>query len=134
MACTVPEFRIRFVEFQDDMEFPDATIQMHLDDVVLLYMGTDEKRWNGKYDIAHCYHAAHVLVGGMASEAGSTSPTSGPITNKSAGGVSVSRASTQVKRSTNEDWLMGTTYGQRFLTIRNMCFAGVSTAAPNATS
>lgn len=128
MACTVAEFRIRFPEFADDVEYPDARIQLFLDDAANCYMGTDENRWCNKYNYAQCYLAAHLLTVATGAEAGDTSVKSGPVSSKSAGGVSVSRAVVAKDRSDQDDFYMGTVYGQQFLNIRNTCFVGVAIA------
>ena len=129
MACTVAEFRIRFPEFADDVEYSDARIQLFLDDAANCYMGTDENRWCNKYNYAQCYLAAHLLTVGIGSEAGDTSVKSGPVSSKTAGGVSVSRAVVAKDRSDQDDFYMGTVYGQQFLNIRNTCFVGVAIAS-----
>lgn len=124
MACTVEEFRTRFPEFSDDIEYPDPRVQLFLDDAAE-DIGTDESRWCGKYGRAHCYLAAHLLTVGTVSEAGDTSAKVGPISSKSAGGVSVSRSVVAKERSDSDDLYASTTYGLQFMSIRNTCFAGV---------
>lgn len=128
MATDVTAFRARFPEFADDTEFPDARIQLFLDDAANCYIGTDENRWCGKYDIAQAYLAAHLLFAGTASEAGDASSKSGPISGKTAGGVSVTRAVATKTRSDADDFYVSTAYGQQFLNIRNMCLVGVAVA------
>lgn len=128
MACTVGEFRIRFPEFSDNIEYPDVRIQLFLGDSANAYMGTDEGRWCGKYNYAQAYLTAHLLVVNTSTEAGDTSVKSGPVSSKSAGGVSVSRAVVAKDRSDMDDFYMGSSYGQQFLIIRNTCFVGVAIA------
>lgn len=128
MACTVAEFRIRFPEFADEVEYPDTRIQLFLDDSANCYMGTDETRWCNKYNYAQCYLSAHLLTVGTQSEAGDASSKSGPISSKTAGGVSVSRAVVAKDRSDADSFYMTTVYGQQFLNIRNSCFVGVLVA------
>ena len=125
MTVTVAAFRARFPEFIDDTVYPDARIDIFIEDAQLVYMGADEKRWSGKYDYAQAHLAAHLLVSGEASEAGDSSVKVGPVSSKSAGGVSVTRAVATKDRSDGDDFYMGTVYGQRFLMIRNVCFVGV---------
>ena len=127
MTCTVEEFRIRFPEFSDDTEYPDPRIQLFLNDAVE-DIGTDEDRWCGKYNRAHCYLAAHLLFAGTGTEAGDISSKAGPVSSKSAGGVSVTRAVTSKSRSDSDEFYSSTAYGQQFLVIRNMCFVGILTA------
>lgn len=127
MASTVSVFRIRFPEFTDITEYPDTRIQMFLDDAVE-DIGSDENRWCGKYDRAHSYYSAHLLILGSKTEAGDISATSGAITSKSAGGVSVGRTVVAKDLSSADDMLSTTSYGQQFMVIRNSCFAGVLVA------
>ena len=131
MACTVAEFRSRFPEFSDISEYPDLRIQLFIDDAANIHMGIDENRWCGKYNYAQCYLAAHLLLGGTSTEAGDNNTKSGPISNKSAGGVSVTRAVVVKDRSDTDNYYMSTPYGQQFLITRNSCFVGVLTATCN---
>jgi len=128
MTTTVAEFRTRFPEFADDTVYPDARVQLFLDDSVTLYMGTDENRWCGKYDIAQAYLAAHLLTVATATEAGDSNSKSGTISSKTAGGVSLSYATVAKDRTDNDQFLSSTGYGQQFLIIRNSCFVGVIVA------
>ena len=128
MAVNVATFRIRFPEFSDVTEYPDARIQLFIDDTVL-YIGSDETRWCNKYDIAQAYLAAHLLSIGTLSEAGDSSSSSGAITTKKAGGVSVTRASNSSQElGTSDGFYISTIYGQMFLNIRNTCFVGALVA------
>lgn len=124
MACDVTSFRLRFPEFLDDTIYPDPRIQLFLDDT-LEDIGTDEYRWCGKYNRAHCYYAAHLLILGTKTEVGDVSATSGAVTSKSAGGVSIGRTVVAKDLSSSDDMLSTTSYGQQFMVIRNGCFAGV---------
>jgi len=125
---TVAEFRIRFPEFADPVEYPDARIQLYLDDAANVYMGLDENRWCGKYNYAQAYLAAHLLIVGTAEEAGDSSANAGPISQKTAGGVSVTRAVQAKMQSDLDEFLNTTSYGQQFLIVRNTCFVGVTTS------
>ena len=128
MAVTVAAFRARFPEFSDDVTYPDSRVEIFIEDSQLIYMGADENRWLGKYDYAQAYLVAHLLITAEASEAGDSSVKVGPVSSKSAGGVSVTRAVATKGRSDGDDFYMGTVYGQRFLMTRNACFAGVLVA------
>lgn len=128
MAIDIAIFRTRFPEFSDDVEYPDPRIQLFLDDSVALYIGSDEVRWCNRYDIAQAYLTAHLLSVATNTEIGDTNAKSGPVSSKSAGGVSVTRAIVSKDRSDTDDFYMGTAYGQQFLNIRNMCFVGVLVA------
>lgn len=128
MATDVATLRLRFPEFSDAVAYPDARIQLFLDDARDCYLGTNEDRWCGKYNYAQAYLTAHLLVVATGSEAGDSSVKAGPIASKSAGGVSITRAVMSKDRSDADDFYMSTVYGQQFLNIRNSCFVGVLTA------
>jgi len=127
MAINTAIFRARFPEFADVTEFPDARVQLFIDDSVL-YIGTEETRWCNKYDLAQSYLSAHMLFVATKSEAGDASSSVGPVQSKSAGGVSVSKAVVAKDLSIGDEQYMSTTYGQQFILIRNGCFVGVLTA------
>lgn len=129
MTVSVGDFRARFPEFVDDTEYPDARIQLFIDDTALLYLGTDETRWCGKYNIAQAYLAAHLLSLATSSEAGDTSANAGVVSSKTAGGVSVTRSVVAKDRSAADDFYFSTGYGQQFIIIRNSCFVGVLVAS-----
>lgn len=125
MSVDVATFRIRFPEFASASEYPDARIQLFIDDTIC-YMGSDENRWCGLYDKAQAYLAAHLMTIGTATEAGDSSASAGPIISKSAGGVSVTRAT--VAQDNGSQFYSSTSYGQTFLSLRDRCFVGVSVA------
>lgn len=129
MAVDVATFRIRFPEFSDNTEFPSERIQLFIDDSVILHIGTDELRWGGKYDIAQAYLSAHLLSIGGETELGSKAANVGPVSSKSAGGVSVTKAVVAKDRSEGDDFYSSTSYGQQFIIIRNRCFAGALVAS-----
>lgn len=128
MTISVADFRARFCEFSDSKEYSDARVQIFIDDAALLYLGMDEARWAGKYDIAQSYLAAHLLAVNDKSALGDSASQAGPVSSVSAGGVSVTRATQTKDRSDTNEFFMSTTYGQQFLSIRNSCFAGVAVA------
>jgi len=125
MTVSITDIRTRFPEFSDDTEYPDPTIQLFIDDAVNVFMGTDEVRWGGKYDYALAYLTAHLLASGENTELGDTSASSGPISSKSVAGVAVAYAVVAKDRSEGDSFLASTSYGQRYITIRNRCFVGV---------
>lgn len=124
MSIDVATFRARFPEFSDDTEYSDARIQIFIDDAAE-DIGTDENRWCNKYDRAQAYLAAHYLYTATSAEAGDASAKAGPISSKSAGGVSVGRAVIAKDRSDQDSFYSTSSYGQQFLIIRNSCFVGV---------
>lgn len=128
MAASVDDFRTRFPEFPESSSCDDPTIEMHLDDAILLYMGDNETRWNGKYNIAQLYLAAHLLHISNLRQAGDVSVKAGAISSKSAGGVSVTRDVQSSDRSDEDAQLLSTTYGAQYKNIRDKCFVGFLTA------
>ena len=128
MAITIADFRTRFPEFCDRTLYPDARIQLFIDDTVC-WMGTDENHWcssGQKYNYAQAYLTAHLLTKGTNSSAGDSSGAAGPITSKTAGGVSVTRSSIDTSNmSTTDADFSSTTYGQRYMEIRDQCFIGM---------
>jgi len=123
MSITVSDFRIRFPEFSDEAEYSDPRILLFIEDSTA-YIGTDELRWGSKYNLAQSYLSAHLLISAEKTELGDISSSSGTIQSKSAGGVSVSKSIVAKDRSDLDDFYIGTSYGQQFLNIRNLCFAG----------
>ena len=127
MACDVATFRTRFPEFGNVAEYSDARIELFIADAVL-YMGDNEDRWCSKYDLAQCYLSAHLLSAGTATEAGDASANAGPVSQKSAGGVSLTKAVVAKQRSDADEFYSSTSYGMQYLNIRNSCFVGVAVA------
>lgn len=125
MAVSVAIFRTRFPEFADRIEFPDERIQLFIDDAVLR-MGTNENRWQNKYDYAQAYLVAHFLALAEQTEAGDAGSKVGAIQSKTAGGVSVTRSSSPGTDSADSNYLLSTAYGQKYDIIRRSCFVGVS--------
>ncbi len=124
----IANFRIRFPEFSNATVYPDARIQLFLDDAEELYMGPDDGRWGAKYDTAKEYLTAHLLAIGTKQAVGDDNARSGPISSNTADGITVTRAVVARNRSDQDSFYMSTSYGLQFLNIRNMCFAGVLTA------
>ena len=117
--CTVEDFRTRFPEFANDATFPDARVQMFLDDAALC---TDEDRYGAMYNSAVCYLAAHELaVGYKTSSApgGSAGLSVGPTSQKTAGGVSVTKAVNSIDLTDGDAYYQQTQYGLKFLSIRD---------------
>lgn len=129
MSISVSVFRTRFPEFSDVIAYPDARIQLFIDDTVALYIGSNETRWNGTYNIAQAYLVAHMLTRGTKSKDGDSSISSGPIISKTVGQVSVTRANISTPKNSFDEYYLSTTYGQEFLNIRNQNFVGVIAAS-----
>jgi len=123
---TIDQFRTRFPEYCDQEEYTDDRIQMFIDDTVTLYMGDDESRWcDGKYNIAQAYLTAHLLKIAEDTSLGDANAKAGPISSKTAGGVSVTRSVATKDRSDADDFYTTTAYGQQYVIIRDTCFAPV---------
>lgn len=118
MSCTVASFITRFPEF---CTVEEERVQIFLDDAALL-MGTGEDRWLVFYDVAHCYHAAHLLVAGTASKLGDDGVLS-PIKKQEVDEVVLENAIDNI--SATADDYNSTTYGKRYLYYRRIVFAGI---------
>lgn len=127
MAITVESFRLRFAEFADEGEFTDEFLQMFITDSVSVHLGTDEKRWLGRYDYAQAYLVAHHVILADLTRAGDLSGALGAVVSKTAGGVSISYASPK-QSSSDSSKLSTTSYGQEFLSIRNSTFIPILVA------
>lgn len=123
MAISVSDFRARFPEFGDEIEYPSPRIQMFIDDTVD-FIGDSESRWGGRYNLAQSYLAAHLLHTATLMEAGDANSRSGIATSKSAGGVSVTKNVQTKNYDELTEWFLTTAYGQRYVQILRMSFVG----------
>ena len=116
--ATVADFRTRFPEFSDVTDYPDATIQLNIDDAVL------EVSTNfGTYqDVATLFLAAHFLAVSGDATSGAYGSVGG-IASDSVDGVSTSYSTAAVKNQ-NDQFLSSTIYGQRFLAYRQKIAIG----------
>ena len=129
MTINVSQFRTRFPEFSSEEEFSNERIELFIEDSVLIHMGDDPRRWNGKYEYAQAYLVAHLLRCAVGSEAGDGNAAVGPVVSKTVAGVSVTRGYVASPNSSDYDnFLLSSKYGQVFLTVRNSCFIGVAVA------
>lgn len=131
---TPDEVRIRYPEFEDNTEYPDARIEMFLMDAVD-DIGAEPAHWGNEYRYNRALMAlsAHYLVLSTASEYGDISPKY-PVIQKTAGGVSLSYSglagaakSDYIKR------LSSTTYGQEFLALRGKTIVNSIIVTQNGT-
>jgi len=109
MSVTVAEFKIRFPEFDST---PDATVQLFLDDAVVML---NESYWGEKYDLGISYYTAHCLSLASKSSSGASGSVA-PVSGKAVDGVSVSFATSGVNNP-GEQFYSSTTYGQRYLVL-----------------
>ena len=101
--ASVADFTLRFPEFCD---VDDKRIQLFLDDAALLM--TEPSRWLSFYEVAHVYHAAHLLTVGSFSEMGDAGVVA-PVRKKEVDDVVIEKAINS--QSPTSDNLLSTTYG-----------------------
>lgn len=117
MSTSIAEFRTRFPEFTDTDAYPDPRVQLFLDDAALC---VDEEIYDTMYSLAICYLAAHELfLGTQTATSSANAQKLGPIASKTAGQVSVSRAVASLDLTDGDAYYLQTTYGQKFLSIRD---------------
>lgn len=108
---TPVDIRVRFPEFGNTTDYPDARIQLFIDDA--------EATINSKcpnYDLMVAYLTAHLLLLSTRTDAGDTT-TNKSVASESVGDVSVSYAS----NSDGVESFYSTAYGQRYLDLRKNC-------------
>jgi len=109
-------FKLRFPEFEDVI---DARIQLFLDDAAL--MMSSPIRWLDFYDVAQCYHAAHLLYVALYTESGDGGVLA-PVKKQEVDDVVVEQAVGSVK-PTALDWF-STAYGKQYYQYMRLVFAG----------
>ena len=115
---TIADFRTRFSEFSNVTTYPDATIQLNIDDATLevgSLFGSFE-------EVALSYLTAHFLVTSTDATSGDTGSKSG-LASESVDGVSSSYSSATVD-SQSDQFLISTIYGQRFLRYKQRLSLG----------
>ena len=116
MATTPATFKARFPEFN---LVDDLRIQLFLDDAALLMNSTS--KWLSYYDVAHAYHAAHLLAIATVQGDGDSNVI-GPVTKQEVDDVIIEQA---VAAATTSEGEYGTTsYGKRYLHYRKVCLGG----------
>ncbi len=114
--ATVGDFNARFPEFCNE---EDVRVQMFLDDAALLM--NDPGPWLDFYDLAQQYHAAHLLAVATLTEGGDIGVVA-PVAEQTVDDVTIKQAVSAID-VTAED-LNSTSYGKRYLDIRQIRFAG----------
>jgi hypothetical protein len=108
VPITPAQFKIRFVEFAS---VDDSLIQAIIDEAVLLLECVSNTSY---YTTLQYYYVAHVLAIALEQQAGD-STSSGPVTSKSVGSVSVGFASASGgSNSQLVTYYNSTSYGQQF--------------------
>ena len=117
---TTASLRLRYPEFADTTMFPDARIQLFIDDAVI-YM-SDENRWLDFYELAQSALVGHFLAVALASESGDSSSMF-PISKQDVDDVIIESAVSAAKPNSSN--LSTTTYGQVYQNFLRMTFTGM---------
>ena len=117
MSIDIASFRTRFPEFADDTAYPDPRVQLALDDAELC---VDETKFGTLYELGVMHLAAHELklttdIANSPASAGAI----GPVSSKTAGGVSVTKAINNIDLSDGDAYYQQAQYGLKFLNIRD---------------
>jgi len=115
--ATIVDFRTRFPEFVDST---DERIQLFIDDATLLM--ASPTRWLDFYDIALCYHAAHLLYVGNYTATGDGNVL-GPVRKQEVDDVIIEQAVNGVTPTQSD--LFSTVYGKRYYQYQRLCFTGI---------
>jgi len=123
MALDITSFRARFPEYSVSADFPDARLQVFIDDAL-----ADVSQTKFKESIADritAYLAAHYLTIGELSNAGNQG-SAAPIASQSVGEVSVSYATSTYDKG-SDAYYNSTIYGQQYKTLlRKYCVGMIS--------
>lgn len=115
---TIADIRARFPEVSDDVLFPDARIQLFIDDAAL-FIGDC---FGDKYtDLAHSYLTMHLLALSENTKDDIEDGAGGGLGAMNAatvGKVSYSRAINNIDQNHPDASYLSTSYGQQFLHIR----------------
>jgi len=109
---TPADIRARYPEFSNVTTFPDARIQVFIDDAEL-ELAPDE--WGNSYNRGMSALTAHFLsLATMSSKGGGVSGSLGPIAARSIGDVSVSFGGMGGGLTQMENYFLTTPYGQDY--------------------
>lgn len=117
---TITDFRTRYPEFSDPILYPDARIQMFIDDAVIWM--SDETRWLDWYNLAQFCLVAHFLAVATLSENGDSNANF-PIKKQEVDDVLIEQAVGDI--SPTMDNFHTTTYGQSYYRYLRMTFTGL---------
>lgn len=128
---TPDDLRLRYPEFEDTTEYPDERMDLFIEDAVQ-DIGDDFSHWGSEHRYLRALAAlsAHYLTVGYTSEYGDNSPMQS-IQSKKVGEVSITHSiGKTAPKSTYEDMLKATLYGQEFLALRRRSFVGIMVVVP----
>jgi len=115
----IADFRTRFPEFSDSILYPDARIQLFIDDAVIWM--SSEGKWLDWYGLAqHCL-VAHFLAVATLSESGDSNSIF-PAVKQEVDDVLIQQAVSDV--SPTMDNFFSTVYGQNYNRYLKMTFSG----------
>lgn len=118
MAVDVAGFRVRFPEFASTVTYPDARVQVMLDDAALQI---NRGLWGIKADLGTYYLAAHGLA--FDTSVGSGISAFGQVTQESVGQISRSYGSNSAVVSAGDTDLAMTKYGMLYLRLKRQILA-----------
>jgi len=117
---TIADFRTRYPEYSDDTLFPDARIQMFIDDAVVWM--SESTRWLDWYDLAQFCLVAHFLAVATITESGDATSMF-PIALQEVDDVIIKSAVSDINPTM--DNFHTTAYGQCYYRYLRMTFAGI---------
>lgn len=125
MAFDNAQFRLNFPEFADTARYPEAQITFwsSIGEICLI-----KDRWSTLYDQGMQLFVAHnITLAAQNSKAGAAGGvpgvTSGPVSSKSVGSVSVSYDSQAIAEANAGEW-NATSYGRQLIRLARMVGAG----------
>lgn len=117
---TIAAFRTRYPEFSDETLFPDARIQMFIDDAAIWM--SEEERWLDWYSLAQFCLVAHFLAVATITESGDSTSLF-PVALQEVDDVVIKSAVSDVKPTM--DNFVTTSYGQCYKRYLKMTFTGI---------
>ena len=118
--ATIGDIRVRYPEFSDKVEYPDARIQLFLSDAVTI-MGA-LGRWLVFYDIAQAALVAHLLT--LADQTSGGDNGGGyPMRRQEVDDVKIENAIADVKAS--DSLIFSTMYGRTYYRYVRMEFTSI---------
>ena len=118
---TIGELRLRYIEFSDEDFYPDARLQLFIDDAVLIMK--EEHRWLDYYHLAQAALVGHLISVNEDTAAGGGGSGMSPIKRQVVDDVAIDNAVGDLHPS--ESLLYSTTYGKLYLSYVRYCFTTI---------
>ena len=119
------DIRTRYPEFSDATAFPDARIQLFIDDAETELAPIE---WGIHYDRGMSALTAHFLsIATMTANGGGTSGSLGPVASRSVGDVSLSFGGMGGGLTQMENYFLTTPYGQEYWRMVQLYGVGMLT-------